>query len=267
MHAQRVRTTSRLLVTLAAVGVALVWCPRSSAVGVPKLAEPDVPAPAADSPVIPEATEAVPTGPVPERLLTWEFSYKGRRIKVEGTVLTRAQPSPDGTYEIVSITGKRNKRDIQRLVPKGELMTMYGLLFSDNRLWGQPPYLTQSGFTFHTARGIYFNVCYTGPYEGCGDITSEDFRSGYYEADFKGMQRPIEFTLKRTDTIVVAVVQPLEQDLPLDVIQTCDPDETSRAAVALAAAGTMASFNASGDGEAPSADLRCAPPELEKNRL
>jgi hypothetical protein len=274
MHAQSVRTKSRFLVAMTFAGLAVLWCPRSPAVGVPAQLHPPVTARAEVSTSAPAdaardaagSVAAEPTGPVPERLLQWEFSYQGRRLKAQGFVLTRAEPSPSGTYEIVSITGKRNKRDIGRLVPQGELMTMYGLLFSDNRLWTQPPYLTQSGFTFHTGSGVYFNVCYTGPYEGCGDITQDDYRPGYYETDFRGRQRPIEFTLKPTSTVVVAVVPPLEENLPLDVIQTCDSAAPSRESLAWVAAGTMTSFSAPGS-DAASADVPCAPASIDRNRL
>jgi len=205
------------------------------------------------------------TAPAPEALLQWEFSYKGHRIKAEGTVLTRAEPRPDGTYEIVSVTGKRNKREIRRLQPAGELMTVYGLLFADNRLWVQPPYLTQSGFTFRMDRGRFFNVCYSGPYDGCGNVAKKDYRRGYYEYDYRGEERPIEFTLKRLDTMVVAVVPPAESEAPPETLGECQPQPGGSSA-----AGVAISALAAADSGAPlaaSADMTCLPAALPKNRL
>jgi hypothetical protein len=267
MHTQSARTKGRRWLTLALLAAG--WCARVDAVGVPATLPAEPPAQASqEQPVaaIPPAMIAQTQAPAPEALLQWEFSYKGYRIKAEGTVMTRAEPRPDGTYEIVSVTGKRNKRDILRLQPAGELMTMYGLLFADNRLWAQSPYLTQSGFTFRMGRGRFFNVCYSGPYEGCGNIADKDYRPGYYEYDFRGEERPIEFTLKRLDTLVVAIVPPAETESAPETLGTCQPAPDSpsaggvgSAALAVAAFATTA--------PAASNAVTCLPADLPKNRL
>ena len=161
MHTQGAGMRNHRWLTLALLAAS--WCVRVDAAGVPatRAAEPAAQA-SQEQPIaeVASATTAESLAPAPEKLLQWEFSYKGYRIKAEGTVLTRAEPRPDGTYEIVSVTGKRNKREILRLQPAGELMTVYGLLFADNRLWVQSPYLTQSGFTFRMDRGP-FSTCVT----------------------------------------------------------------------------------------------------------
>jgi len=266
MHTQGAGTRSHRWLTL--VLLAAGWCVRVDAVGVPatRAAQPAAQA-SQEQPIaeVASATTAESLAPAPETLLQWEFSYKGYRIKAEGTVLTRAEPRPDGTYEIVSVTGKRNKRDILRLQPAGELMTVYGLLFADNRLWVQSPYLTQSGFTFRMDRGRFFNVCYSGPYEGCGNIAKKGYRPGYYEYDFRGEERPVEFTLKRLDTVVVAVVPPAETESPPELLGTCQPAPRGSSAggfstLAVATYGSEAPATAA-------AETTCLPADLPKNRL
>ena len=97
MHTQGAGTRSHRWLTL--VLLAAGWCVRVDAVGVPatRAAEPAAQA-SQEQPIaeVASATNAERLAPAPETLLQWEFSYRGYRIKAEGTVLTRAEPRPDG---------------------------------------------------------------------------------------------------------------------------------------------------------------------------
>jgi hypothetical protein len=160
-------------------------------------------------PLLAIPVESAPAGPPVVDLLQWPFKYRGRGVKAEGIVVTYAQPKADGAYQIVAVEGRRNRRDIVALEPAGELITSRGYMFSDNRLEQIPPYLTQSGFSFRTKQGRVFNVCFAGPYEGCGE-------SGYQEHDSRNYSRPIEFELHARPTLIAAV-DPLPPDPPSTV--------------------------------------------------
>jgi hypothetical protein len=138
------------------------------------------PAPAAD----PAAAAAEPAP------LQWQFSYKGPRVTARGVVSTAAVPEPDGSYRILSITGKRNGRRITELVPAGEMVTAHTFLFSDNRLLPASPFIGEGGFSFRTSKSEYFNVCHAGDEGFCG-------RKGYREYDGKRGGRPIQLELTR----------------------------------------------------------------------
>jgi hypothetical protein len=157
--------------------------------------------------------------PLQHEFLQWQFSYRGAGVKAEGIVTTDVQPSPDGTYRIVKVEGKRNRRDILGLAPDGEVVTMQGHLFADNRLWSGSPFLSQGGFTFRTKRGQYFNVCYSGPYEGCGE-------NGYHEFNYRSEPRAIDFKLEQIG-VVTDMALAMDAESPAD-----DCNEAYVAAVA-----------------------------------
>jgi len=255
MHA---RTTGRVCPRLCVAGVAalaLLQAHASFAVGVPG-SVPDIashpPASTTDPSAAATANAALAASPEPELLVQWEFKYKGPHLKAEGLVTTKAKPSRDGTYEILAISGKRNRKNILLLEPPGELITMYGPLFSDNRLWVQSPHLNQSGFSFRTKRGRYFNVCYSGPYEGCGDGNL-----GYFEHDFKGVPVPIEFSLKRLDTVLVAAPTTPAEGQETQPVVICGAIEHAPSVSGSAVA--VASYSGASGSSPASTELTCAP--------
>jgi hypothetical protein len=104
---------------------------------------------------------------------------------------TPATPEPDGSYRILSVTGKRNKEKITELIPDGELLTGRGQLFSDNRLRPLSPFVGEAGFIYRTSGRGYFNVCHSDAGGMCGS-------DGYSEYSAKGSGRPIELRLSRS---------------------------------------------------------------------
>jgi hypothetical protein len=212
----------------------------------------------------PEATGAVPLLAVPVRsapagpplvdLLQWPFKYRGRGIHAEGIVVTYAKPRADGAYQIVAIEGRRNRREIVALEPAGELITSRGYMFSDNRLEQIPPYLTQSGFSFRTKQGRVFNVCFAGPYEGCGE-------SGYQEHDSRSYSRPIEFELQTRPT-PIAAIDPLPPDPPSTVASVAGCEEAVQTQASSWSVDSIFGFALAAFASAPaqakaSADSRC----------
>jgi hypothetical protein len=213
--------------------------------------------PVTEAPPVAEPAVAEAVAPAPEYFLLWEFSYRGPGVKATGQITTRGEVSPDGTYEIVAVNGKRNRREILTLEPPGELRTMYGLLFSDNRLWAQPPYFTQGGFSFRDKHARLFNVCYTGPYEGCGEAGE----LGYFEEDFRGSKPiPIAFTIKQIGPVAISTAAAPSTGDALEHVATCRGDAVQPPAATL-------SGNTAGGGFKASTDSTCAPEAIPSNRL
>ncbi len=134
-------------------------------------------------------------------VLQWQFSYKGPRVTARGIVSTAAVPEPDGSYRILSVTGKRNGRRIVELVPAGEMVTTHAFLFADNRLLPASPFVGEAGFSYRTSDSQYFNVCHAGEDGYCG-------WKGHREYDGKRGGRPIRFELARIEVATPAVTQP-----------------------------------------------------------
>jgi hypothetical protein len=255
--------------TFAAALAALVAASFAAGVPAPPRVEsrPTESSPADASTIEAAANEAATPPATPEQLLVWEFSYKGPGVKAKGQITTKGEVSPDGTYEIVAVSGKRNRRDIVTLEPAGELRTMYGLLFSDNRLWMQSPHFTQGGFSFRDQHARLFNVCYTGPYEGCGAAG----QLGYFEEDFRGSKPiPIAFELKQVGTITVPTAATPESGQPFEHVATCVPDPARAPSASLNASAITTADAASGaySGSASgSADLPCLPDASSNKHL
>jgi hypothetical protein len=238
----------------------------SFAAGAPATPElgsgPTAPSPVDALPADAAATEPA-TPPAPEQLLLWEFSYKGPGVKATGQITTRGEVSPDGTYEIVAVTGKRNRREIVTLEPPGELRTMYGLLFSDNRLWVQSPHFTQGGFSFRDGHARLFNVCYTGPYEGCGEAG----KLGYFEEDFRGSKPiPIAFNLRQVGTATVSAAAAPSTGNALGHVATCRSDSVHAPSASLNGVA-MANASASSGAFPASAELACSSDASSNKRL
>jgi hypothetical protein len=123
----------------------------------------------------------------------WTFSYTGPRVKAKGVLETAPAPEADGSYRILSITGKRNGKKIVELVPEGEMLTSEEqFMFSDNRLLPGSPHMSEAGFSYRTSDSKYFNVCHAGEEEG-GHCGSE----GYREFDGRKGERAVRFELSR----------------------------------------------------------------------
>jgi hypothetical protein len=124
-------------------------------------------------------------------VMRWQFSYKGPRVTARGVLETAAEPEADGSYRILSITGKRNGKRIVELLPEGEMLTSEEqFMFADNRLLPTSPYMTEGGFSFRTSDTKYFNVCHAGEDGYCGG-------GGYREFDGRRGGRVVEFELFR----------------------------------------------------------------------
>jgi hypothetical protein len=136
-------------------------------------------------------------------VLQWTFTYSGARISARGVVVTAAIPEPDGSYRILSITGKRNGQRIVELVPEGEFVTTHGFLVADNRLLAASPFVGEAGFSFRTADSQYFNVCHAGEGSLCG-------REGYREYDDRSVGRRIRLEITR----VPIEARPVEPNPP-----------------------------------------------------
>jgi hypothetical protein len=136
-------------------------------------------------------------------VLQWTFAYSGSKISARGVVVTAATPEPDGSYRILSITGKRNGKRIVELVPEGEFVTTHGFLVADNRLLAATPFVGEAGFSFRTADSKYFNVCHAGEGGLCG-------REGYREYDGKSVGRRIRLEITR----VPVEARPVEPGAP-----------------------------------------------------
>ena len=124
-------------------------------------------------------------------VMRWQFSYKGPRVTARGVLETAAEPEADGSYRILSITGKRNGKRIVELLPEGEMLTSEEqFMFADNRLLPASPYMTEAGFSYRTSDSKYFNVCHAGEDGYCG-------REGYREFDGRKGGRYVDFELVR----------------------------------------------------------------------
>ena len=124
-------------------------------------------------------------------VMRWQFSYKGPRVTARGVLETAATPEADGSYRILSITGKRNGKRIVELLPEGEMLTSEEqFMFADNRLLPGAPYMTEGGFSYRTSDSKYFNVCHSGEDGYCG-------REGYREFDGRKGGRYVDFELVR----------------------------------------------------------------------
>ena len=124
-------------------------------------------------------------------VMRWQFSYKGPRVTARGVLETAAEPEADGSYRILSITGKRNGKRIVELLPEGEMLTSEEqFMFADNRLLPASPYMTEAGFSYRTSDSKYFNVCHAGEGGYCG-------REGYREFDGRKGGRYVDFELAR----------------------------------------------------------------------
>lgn len=130
-------------------------------------------------------------------IVEWQFSYRGPQVTARGVVSTAALPEPDGSYRILSITGKRNGKRIVELVPSGEFVTAHTFLYSDNRLLAASPFVGEAGFSYRTSDDKYFNVCHAGEDDTCG-------WKGYREYDGKRGGRSIQLVLKRIQEEVPA---------------------------------------------------------------
>jgi hypothetical protein len=151
-------------------------------------ADPDPVSPAAATTVEPE-------------IVQWQFSYRGPLVSARGVVSTAALPEPDGSYRILSITGKRNGKRIVELIPAGEFVTTQTFLYSDNRLLPASPFIGEGGFSYRTSDAKYFNVCHSGEDGTCG-------RKGYREYDGKRAGRSIQLVLKRVQEEAPAAPPP-----------------------------------------------------------
>lgn len=128
--------------------------------------------------------------PAPTELTKWKFSYTGPRVNARGVIETPALPEADGSYRIVSITGKRNGRRIVELAPAGEMVTAHTMLFADNRLLPAEPFVGEAGFSYRTSNKQYFNVCHAVEEGQCG-------WKGYREFDGNRAGRSIKLELSR----------------------------------------------------------------------
>jgi len=127
----------------------------------------------------------------PAAVIQWQFSYTGHRVKARGVVQTAADPEPDGSYRILSVTGKRNGKRIVELMPEGEMVTSdEQFMFADNRLLPASPFVSEGGFSYRTSDSSYFNLCHAGEDGNCG-------ARGYGEFDGKKGYRSVEFELTR----------------------------------------------------------------------
>jgi hypothetical protein len=146
------------------------------------------------------ASPAAPPTVEPE-IVQWQFSYQGPLVTARGVVSTAAMPEPDGSYRILSITGKRNGKRIVELMPAGEFVTTRTFLYSDNRLLPASPFIGEGGFSYRTSDAKYFNVCHAGEDGTCG-------RKGYREYDGKRGGRSIQLVLKRVHEEAPAATPP-----------------------------------------------------------
>jgi hypothetical protein len=146
------------------------------------------------------ASPAAPTTVEPE-IVQWQFSYQGPLVSARGVVSTAALPEPDGSYRILSITGKRNGKRIVELIPAGEFLTTQTFLYSDNRLLPATPFIGEGGFSYRTSDANYFNVCHAGEDGTCG-------RKGYREYDGRRGGRSIQLVLKRVQEETPAATPP-----------------------------------------------------------
>jgi hypothetical protein len=266
MHTRAARNVCRRAFAVAVVAFVSLQPGTSFAAGVPatlKIESVPTADPPADALAAAAAAVEATTPPAPEQFLLWEFSYKGPGVRAEGQITTKGEISPDGTYEIVAVDGKRNRREIVTLEPPGELRTMYGLLFSDNRLWVQSPHFTQGGFSFRDRHARLFNVCYTGPYEGCGEAG----KLGYFEEDFRGSKPiPIAFNLKQIGPVTISTAAAPSTGNSLEHVATCRSDSVQAPTTSLNSV-SMTNASATSGAFPASADLTCDPDQPSKNRL
>ena len=143
-------------------------------------------------------------------VIQWKFSYTGHRVKAQGIVETAADPEPDGSYRILSVTGKRNGKRIVELLPEGDVLTSAEqFMFADNRLLPASPYVGEGGFSYRTSDSNYFNLCHAGEDGNCGS-------EGYREFDGKKGGRAVRFELTRIPDETPAVVPAPEQSSVAD---------------------------------------------------
>jgi hypothetical protein len=138
-------------------------------------------------------------------VIQWKFSYTGHRVKAQGIVETAADPEPDGSYRILSITGKRNGKQIVELLPEGDVLTSAEqFMFADNRLLPAAPYVGEGGFSYRTSDSNYFNLCHAGEDGNCGP-------KGYREFDGKKGMRAVRFELTRIPDVSPAATPAPDQ--------------------------------------------------------
>lgn len=143
-------------------------------------------------------------------VIQWKFSYTGHRVKAQGIVETAADPEPDGSYRILSVTGKRNGKRIVELLPEGDVLTSAEqFMFADNRLLPAAPYVSEGGFSYQTSDSNYFNVCHAGEDGTCGS-------KGYREYDGKKGERTVRFELIRMSGETPAAMPAPEQSSVAD---------------------------------------------------
>jgi hypothetical protein len=144
-------------------------------------------------------------------VIKWQFSYTGHRVKARGIVETAADPEPDGSYRILSVTGKRNGKRIVELLPEGDVLTSAEqFMFADNRLLPASPYVGEGGFSYRTSDSNYFNLCHAGEEDGgCGS-------EGYREFDGKKGERAVRFELIRMPDETPAAMPAPEQSSVVD---------------------------------------------------
>jgi hypothetical protein len=143
-------------------------------------------------------------------VIKWQFAYTGPRVTARGIVETAADPEPDGSYRILSVTGKRNGKRIVELLPEGEMLTSAEqFMFSDNRLLPASPYVSEGGFSYRTSDSNYFNLCHAGEDGNCG-------AKGYREFDGKKGGRPVRLELTRIPGETPAAVPAPEQRSAVD---------------------------------------------------
>jgi hypothetical protein len=142
----------------------------------------------------------------PAAVIYWQFSYTGPRVAARGVVETEANPEPDGSYRILSVTGKRNGKRIVELLPEGEVLTSAEqFMFADNRLLPVSPFVSEGGFSYRTSDSKYFNLCHAGENGNCG-------AQGYGEFDGKKGFRAVRFELTRIPDTTTPADMPVAPD-------------------------------------------------------
>jgi hypothetical protein len=91
--------------------------------------------------------------------LLWDWSYTDSGVDAGGTFTTNGATNSDGYYEIIGITGSRDRVPIIALEPAGDAIPGNPSFPVDN-LIAADGLLTSNGFGFETADGNYANPYY-----------------------------------------------------------------------------------------------------------
>ena len=89
--------------------------------------------------------------------LTWKWNYSGAGIEAIGTFTTNNTPDDFGFYQILGITGTRNRETITGLQPVGTPIPGNEPFDVDNLVSLNTQQLTGNGFGYSTSGGKYSN--------------------------------------------------------------------------------------------------------------